>query len=154
ALVTDDRLFGPFGDPAPSTPHSGLYSPLLDLSRADSAAACGSCHDIQNQLGTAIERTYSEWQGTLFSDPAKGRTCAANSCHMALDENGPGPASTQSPMQLRDLHSHAFPGADLALTALPQADAQKKGVQTLLDSSLIGTVCVNSTTRKIWVILD
>jgi hypothetical protein len=153
-LATGNQLYGPFGDPAPQVPHSALYSPLLDLSRAESAAACGACHDIQNQHGTDIERTYQEWQGTLFSNPSTGLTCASNSCHMALPDSGPGPASTVSPDRKRDLHSHAFPGVDVALTPFPQADAQKQQIQTLLDGTMLTTVCFNSTTQKIWVILD
>jgi len=154
ALVSDDRLFGPFGDPVAKTPHSALYSPLFDEQRSESAAACGACHDIQNTLGTPIERTYQEWQQTLFADPAKGLTCAANSCHMALPDTGPAPASTVSLDRNRDLHSHAFPGVDVALTSFPQMDAQRAGIQALLDTALLTTVCLSPTTGKIWVLLD
>ena len=80
-LATDGRLFGPFGDPASGIPHRGLYSPMMDETRAESAAACGSCHDIVNQHGAAVERTFQEWQQTLFAKPPLGLTCASG-CHM------------------------------------------------------------------------
>jgi hypothetical protein len=152
-LVTDDRLFGPFGDPVGETPHNALYSPLFDETRAESAAACGTCHDIVNSHGAAIERTYQEWQGSLFSSPNTGLTCAS-SCHMSLPISGPAPASEISPERKRDLHSHAFPGVDVALTAFPQADAQKQQIQELQDTAVHATVCLDSIARKIWVIID
>src|SRR5689334_14642857 len=47
-LATDQSLFGPFSDPVAGTPHVALYSPYLDSVQTQSAAACGSCHDIVN----------------------------------------------------------------------------------------------------------
>ena len=37
---------------------------------------CGSCHDIQNLQGAHVERTFEEWQGTLFATPPNGQGCA------------------------------------------------------------------------------
>src|SRR6185369_89501 len=145
-LVTDDRLFGPFGDPAPA-PHSALYSPLLDSSRAESAAACGTCHDIVNTHGAAIERTYQEWQASLFSSPNTGLTCAST-CHMTLPATGPAPASEISPQHKRDLHNHGFPAVDVALSAFPEADTQKQQIQALLDTTVQTTICLDPIARK------
>jgi len=136
-MAMDDGLFGPFGDPVPGTPHKGSYSPLFDLTRPESAQACGSCHDIVNQHGAAIERTYQEWQGSLFSDTAKGQTCVR--CHM---NETSGPASSTSPNRIRRLRGHAFPGVDVALTAFPNDDIQIQQVQDLLDFSLQESVCL------------
>jgi hypothetical protein len=148
-LATDGRLFGPFGDPASGIPHRGFYSPMMDETRAESAAACGSCHDIVNQHGAAVERTFQEWQQTLFAKPPLGLTCASG-CHMTGRD---GPASTVS-TKIRRLHDHSFPAVDVALTAFPQMDAQRRQVQQLLDSELQATLCVDNSARAIEVTLD
>ncbi|MEO8213656.1 MAG: multiheme c-type cytochrome [Myxococcales bacterium] len=147
-LAADGTLFGPFGDPVASTPHKSSYSALFDLARPESAAACGTCHDIVNGHGAAVERTYSEWQSTLFVDPKLGQTCVR--CHMNQSE---GPASTTSTGKIRSLGSHALPGVDVALTPFPQADAQKQLVQNLLDTTLSGTLCLTDD-LKIEITVD
>ena len=38
---------------------------------------CGSCHDIQNLQGAHVERTFEEWQATLFAAPPDGQGCAS-----------------------------------------------------------------------------
>jgi hypothetical protein len=153
-LGTDGTLFGPFSDPVPGTPHRSTYSTLFDLSSPDSAQACGSCHDIVNQNMAALERTYSEWHQSLFSDPKLGQTCVR--CHMNQTE---GPASTMSNNKTRALGSHLLPGVDLALTPFPADDpqaqtVQARSVQELLDSVLQGTLCVDVAGQKIEVSLD
>ena len=60
----------------PATPHKGVYSRLLDGATLESASMCGSCHDIQNLQGAHVERTFEEWQGTLFATPPNGQGCA------------------------------------------------------------------------------
>lgn len=136
-LTADGTMFGPFGDPVRNTPHASAYSPLFDMTRPESAAACGSCHDIVNQHGAAVERTFAEWQASLFADPKLGQTCVR--CHMNQSQ---GPASTKSTGQIRSLGSHALPGVDVALTEFPQAAKQKQLVQTLLDGTLTATLCL------------
>jgi hypothetical protein len=147
-LAADGTLFGPFRDPVASTPHKSSYSALFDVARAESAAACGSCHDIVNRHGVAVERTFLEWQSTLFVDPKLGQTCVR--CHMNQSQ---GPASTTSTGKVRSLGSHALPGVDVALTPFPQADAQKQLVQNLLDTTLSGTLCLTDA-LKIEVTVD
>jgi hypothetical protein len=151
-LATDGSLFGPFGDPVAGTPHKSSYSPLFDLSRPESAQACGGCHDIVNQHGAAVERTYAEWQSTIFSDPAAGQTCVR--CHMNQTE---GPASSMSAGKIRSLGGHALPGVDLALTdGFPGAATAQLEVQALLDSTIQGTLCLTDdpTNPQIEVTLD
>jgi hypothetical protein len=150
-LATDGSLFGPISDPVAGIPHAALYSALLDDAEADSARACGTCHDIVNQHGVALERTFQEWQATLFAIPPHGLTCATN-CHMASSD---GPASTVS-NKSRPLHNHEFPAVDIALTAFPGADpaAQAQDAQALLDSVLQGTICLDEDTQQIQVALD
>jgi hypothetical protein len=146
-LATDGTLFGPFADPAPGAPHRSSFSPLFHVARPESAAACGSCHDIVNQRGAAVERTFVEWQESLFSDLKVGQTCTR--CHMAPTS---GPASTKSTL-VRDLRNHAFAGVDVALTPFPEVESQRTRVQTLLDGTLSGTLCLGDD-LKISAYLD
>lgn len=149
-LATDGRMLGPIADPVAGAPHGSAYSALLDGPQTESAAACGTCHDIVNQHDVALERTYQEWGQTLFAIPPHGQSCAQ--CHMAGSD---GPASTVS-TRSRRLHSHQFPAVDLPLTPFPGADAtaQQQGVQAMLDTELQGTICVDDIARKITVALD
>lgn len=146
-LAKDDSLFGPFADPAPS-PHKVRYSTLFDDTQLESAAACGACHDIINNHGAHVERTFEEWRDSVFSKPGKGLACA--SCHM---EGSSGPASTAS-TRTRRLHSHDFAAVDLALTPFPRANEQRAAAQKLMDSSVQSTLCWNPATSKIEVTLD
>jgi hypothetical protein len=152
-LASDGTLFGPFSDPVASPPHRAAYSTLLDDNKTDSASACGSCHDIVNGHGVALERTFKEWQATVFAVPPHGVSCAG--CHMTGSD---GPASVIS-TKVRRLHDHGFPGVDVALTASPLLGAdglahQKQAVQAMLDSELQSTLCYDDATQKITVALD
>jgi Cytochrome c554 and c-prime len=149
-LTTEGRMLGPIADPAPGATHLSGYSTLFDGTQADSAAACGSCHDIVNQHGVALERTYQEWQATRFAIQPHGQSCAQ--CHM---DGSNGPASTVSTITRR-LHDHSFPAVDVPLTAFPGADvdAQRASAQARLDTTLQGTICVDDIARKITLALD
>ncbi len=150
-LATDGRLFGPIADPVGGTPHPSVYSALMDGPQVESAGYCGSCHDIVNQHGVALERTLQEWQSTLFAVPPLGKTCAQ--CHMPGD--GHGPASTTS-TRVRQLHSHDFPAVDLPISAFPGADPEtlRKGAQAMLDPTIQATICVDDIARKFLVAID
>jgi hypothetical protein len=143
-----ESLFGPFSDPVPGSPHKVSKSNLMDDLQAESAAACGSCHDIVNGHGAAIERTFQEWKGTLFAIPPNGQTCAT--CHMPGSDGTAAATTTKR----RRIHDHSLPGVDLALTSFPNADAQKQAVQTLIDPTLLTSVCYSPTASTIEVDLD
>ena len=147
-LATDDSLFGPFDDPASGTPHQGLYSRLLDSATLESAAMCGSCHDIQNLQNAHVERTFEEWQTTIFSGLPNGQGCA--DCHMKTQQ---GAASTVS-TKVRTLHGHGFPAVDLAVTDFPEMDTQRTQAQQLLDTILQPTLCFNDLTKKMELTLE
>jgi hypothetical protein len=149
AIAADDSLFGPFADAAPGTPHKAIYSRLLDGATLESAAMCGSCHDIQNMQGAHVERTFKEWQETLFSTPPNGQGCASN-CHMMTSD---GPASTVS-TKVRRLHAHDFPAVDLALTPFPEMETQRMRAQKLLDDVIQPTLCFNDLTRRMELTLE
>jgi hypothetical protein len=147
-LASDGALFGPFGDPVPGVPHLAKTSPLFDDTSRQSADFCGSCHDIVNQQGAHVERTYAEWQGSLYAQPEKGLSCQA--CHM---DGSDGPASSVS-TRTRRVHKHDFPGMDLATSDFPNAADLRARTQTLQDTSVQSTVCWNARTSRIEVTLD
>jgi hypothetical protein len=152
-LATDGSLFGPFADPVASPPHRAAYSALLDDGQTQSANACGSCHDIVNGHGVALERTFQEWQATLFAVPPHGLSCAG--CHMP-GSDGPAASTTT---KVRRLHDHGFPAVDVALAAFPLLDAngaaaQAQSVQAMLDTTVQGTICYDDAIQKITVALD
>ena len=66
---------GAFTDAVPNEAHASAYSEFLDGTQLASSHACGSCHDIVNGQNAHIERTFEEWQKTVFNAPMKGRTC-------------------------------------------------------------------------------
>ena len=136
-LAADGVLRAGIQSPTPNTAHASAYAALLDRNDPSSASLCGSCHDIVNPLGTHLERTYAEWQGTLFSHGALELTCGE--CHMTGSQ---GLAAQYPGAGLRRVHSHQFPGVDVALGAFPQAAAQQSAVQEALDSTLQAALCV------------
>ena len=140
-LASDGVLRGGFTGPVPNGAHASAYAPLLDRESPASASLCGSCHDIVSPAGGHIERTFAEWQGTVFSHGSTALPCGQ--CHMA-GRDGPAaqdPAATTA-APTRRVHEHTFPGVDVALTSFPAAAAQKAQIQAALDTTLQGEICV------------
>jgi hypothetical protein len=147
-LAQDDKFYGPFDRAAPGTPHKAIYSRLLDGATIESASMCGSCHDIQNLQGAHVERTFEEWQGTLFAALPNGQGGA--DCHMKASK---GPASSVT-TNLRTLHAHNFPAVDLPVTSFPNVDAQKAAAQALLDDVIQPTLCLDELTNQLELTLE
>lgn len=145
-LATDGRLFGPFMDPVPGSPHNVSYSRFLEGATPESANACGSCHDIVNLQNAHVERTFAEWRGTTLSQLPNGESCAQ--CHM---QGRDGPAATSTPTKIRRLHDHGFPAVDLPAVADPP---QRAAAQALLDTALQATLCLNPATRRLQLTID
>ncbi len=149
-LANDLVMRGPYTDPMATHGHPSAYSSLHDRDKADSAKLCGACHDITNDHGVALERTFDEWKKTVFATQL-GASCGQ--CHM--DQSADLRPIAQAPnAPLRRYHTHAQPGVDLALTPFPETDSQKKKVQALLDTTLQTAVCVGDGTAGINVIAD
>ena len=150
-LSDDGVMRGPFADPVASPAHAAGYSPLHDRDQLASADLCGSCHDIVNGLGTHLERTFAEWQGSVYAQPVIGTTCGQ--CHMdqstALEAVAPGGPP-------RRAHDHRFPAVDLPLTPLPGEEVLADAVQDFLDTSLQSALCVRGAegAAQIQVVLD
>lgn len=153
SLADDGVMRGPFADPAPSTAHAAAYSELHDRDRLASSALCGACHDIVNDRGTHLERTFAEWQGSVFSQPVIGTTCGQ--CHMDQSTSLQ-PVASVPGAPPRRLHDHRFPAVDLPLTPFPGADELREATQAFLDTSLQSALCVRGAegVAQIQVVLD
>jgi hypothetical protein len=137
ALADDGVLRGGIVDPVETAAHTSAYSPLHDRTAMESSSLCGSCHDIVTPAGVHLERTYLEWQETLFAKEQSRLTCGE--CHM---EGRDGAAAEAPGAKTRRVHSHAAPGVDLALTPFPESEAQRELVQRSLDTTLAAQLCV------------
>ncbi len=139
-LAQDLVLRGGVRDPLENRAHASAWSPLHDRDEAGAASMCGSCHDIVTPLGGHIERTYLEWQGSLFSRPPFGLTCGA--CHMPGRD---GLVARVEGAPKRRVHDHSMPGVDVALVPFPDRERQRLLVQEFLDDSLGASLCVYPT---------
>ncbi|HEY0463002.1 MAG TPA: multiheme c-type cytochrome [Polyangiaceae bacterium] len=143
-LANDSVMRGALANPLTNSAHQSAYSPLHDRAQLESSQLCGSCHDVVNGHGVAIERSFVEWQASAFAS-SSGSTCGQ--CHMAKSPE-PGPIADVPGAPARDRHSHQFPGVDLALTPFPEAEAQRAAVQSLLDTTLQTALCVRGTGKN------
>ncbi|MCA9490516.1 MAG: hypothetical protein KC621_11355 [Myxococcales bacterium] len=139
-LADDGVLRGGIRDPVENQAHASTWSPLHDRDAPESSSMCGSCHDIVTPLGGHIERTYAEWQRSLFAKPAFGLSCG--DCHMRGRE---GVAAEADDVKLRRVHEHTFPGVDVALIDWPDRDRQRQQIQDLLDDTVNAWLCVSPT---------
>ncbi len=140
-LGNDSTLHGAFDDALPSAAHDSAYSALHDQAQPESATLCGTCHDVVNGHGVAIERSFAEWQASAFAGNA-GSTCGQ--CHMPIGaERGPIADAAAGPA--RERHAHRFPGVDLALSDFPEQAEQRQAVQSLLDTTLRTALCVRGS---------
>jgi hypothetical protein len=150
-LASDDVLRGEYDDPVPNRVHRSTGSKLHDRDRAESATLCGACHDIVNQHGAHIERTFAEWQASVFSQPDVGTTCGQ--CHMDQSTNLE-PAADAPGVFARRTHDHHFPAVDMPFTGdTSDLDAR---IQSFLDTALQSAVCVRGAgaITDLHVILD
>jgi hypothetical protein len=150
-LADDLVLRGEVSDPQANTAHASKYSPLHDSAKLESASMCGSCHDIASPAGAHIERTFQEWQGSVFSNST---TCTVNgTCHMDSDPNTHLPIALNGPTN-RTLHSHDFAAIDVANDPrFPDLATQQARVEGLLGATLQGALCL-TTRNGIRVLLD
>jgi hypothetical protein len=140
SLSGDLTMRGEYANPVPNTAHAAAYSVLQDRDHVESAAMCGACHDIVAPPGAAIERTYAEWQSSIFADPDGGETCAQ--CHMNQGTS-PRPIAQAPNVGPREYHAHDFPAVDVALApGFPNASAERQSTATFLQTTLQTALCV------------
>lgn len=148
-------MLGAIHDPVDNEAHASAYSALLDSATTESAALCGSCHDVVTPNEIHLERTYAEWQASFFSDvdplsggPAiYGQRCGT--CHMGPAVEGP-IADAPGVRADRLYHPHGMPAVDVALHDWPNAELgpqlraeQLEGIAFQRKSALCTTICVS-----------
>ncbi len=179
-LANDTTMRGEYTDPVSNKAHLGAYSELHDAdglhtksgNGLESSKLCGACHDIVvpahfsgASQDVALERTYTEWQGSIFGQTgpfSSPDACGSGGCHTRptnFDTTYAGvpiaDATLNPGVKAREhLHPHGFPGVDLALTDFPEKDAQRKGVDTMLASTLRITLCVANLENVIGVVIE
>jgi len=131
-LANDTTMRGAPTDPVPNGAHHSAYSGSHDRNRAESSRLCGGCHDVVTPRGVHLERTFDEYQRSLFGKQGTGfETCSG--CHMpAL----PGPVARGVELQ-RSRHEHLWPGVDTALTTFPDRAVQQRAVECELSLSAL-----------------
>ncbi len=143
-LANDITMRGEYADPVANTAHPAAYSQLHDRSDLGSSPLCGACHDIVTPPGAAIERTYADWQSSIFSHAQGGDTCTQ--CHMQELPAGSGltPIAQAPNVFARKVHVHSFQAVDQALTAgFPEApDAGGESFQQFLNTTVSTALCV------------
>jgi hypothetical protein len=150
-LSEDPIMRGAIGDPVDNEAHEAEYSALHDRTSPQSATLCGPCHDIVNPNGVPIERTYTEWKGSLYAHdtPRELQTCGR--CHMAGRD---GLAAEYPGVKSRRVTNHMMAAVDVALTSWPEIDAQTQEVQRLLDPTLFNQICVTRVAGGLEVEID
>lgn len=157
-IAFDDLFRANVVEPLEPTVHGVARSDTHDRDKLESAAMCGSCHDIVTPAGAHIERTYAEWQASFYSDASSndpeqpalyGLTC--NDCHMRRT-TGPIASNYPGVRGDRDRHSHMFVGVDVAVTDFPNAELgpelraeQREAIDQVRKTSLCASLCVRET---------
>lgn len=124
ALANDTTLRGAITDPVPNPAHESAYSVLQDRNRIDSSNLCGGCHDVVTPNEVHLERTFLEYQESMFAQ--EGTTFdSCSGCHMPGRRGEP--VAAGSPPRTR--HEHLWPGVDTALTDFPDREVQRRAVE-------------------------
>lgn len=124
-LANDTTMRGALEDPVRPPAHEVAYSALHDGKDPRSAALCGTCHDIKTPAGVHLERTFAEWNGSIFSKGDAPQTC--NACHMP-GVDGTAAQSDDIDVPSRRVHTHLFAGVDTALTDFPDIEVQRAAI--------------------------
>jgi hypothetical protein len=138
-LAMDQTMRGGAKNPAETPAHDSAFDPTLMASQTNQSTMCGSCHDVVTPAGVALERTYTEWQASLFSqdDPSRFLPITCSGCHMisstGVIAQGPG---LSVGTRTDGFHDHSLPAIDQAITDFPNKDAQTMGIQTELEGAI------------------
>jgi hypothetical protein len=126
-LADDTTMRAGIKQPVATGAHSSVHSDLHDRNRGESSRLCGSCHDVVTPHGVKLERTFIEYQESLFAKPGRGfDTCSG--CHMP---GRPGRVAENADTKTdeRVVHEHLWPAVDVALGEFPDREAQRLAVE-------------------------
>jgi len=143
-LADDQTVRGPIRDAMESGAHGSRYSKLHDRDQLASSTMCGACHDLQTPHGSLIERTFAEWQSSVFARAPGGATCGQ--CHMPQQPEMQ-PIANVAGAAPRHMHGHSFPAVDVALTPFPETESQRVAIQEQLDLTVQSALCVGPSSR-------
>lgn len=138
-LASDGVMRGGIRTPMQAGGHAMAYSPLHDRHDLRSSALCGSCHDVVTPNGVHLERTYLEWQQSVFNSDDERQRNTCNDCHMPGRDEA---IAAVEGAPVRRHHDHSMPGVDVALTDFPERGAQRALVQRELDTLVVTELCV------------
>lgn len=150
-LANDATMRAALVEPFASPAHAIAYGAYQDGDRRESSQLCGSCHDVVVPSGVHLERTFEEYKTSVFGRLEEGfETCAG--CHMP-GRNGRAAELPVAPE--RTVHAHLWPGVDVALSAWPGTEVQRRAIECDLalntrirsfDSDGLGTFTVQTET--------
>jgi hypothetical protein len=152
SLSGDLVMRGEYSNPVTNSAHASSYDALHDRAQAQSASMCGACHDIVSPPGANIERTFSEWQASVYATP-QGDTCVQ--CHMVPSAT-PGPIAQVPGANLpaRNTTAHDFPAVDVALSpGFPNVTNETASVIQALQATIQVALCV-TTPGAVRVLVD
>lgn len=125
-LANDTVLRGGIRDPVDPKVHGAAYSELHDRNSVNSSRLCGACHDFATPNDVFLERTFDEYQSSLFSKNGSLSFDTCQGCHM---EGEFGVVANVAGVPARRFHEHVWPGVDIALTDFPHRDAMRAAVE-------------------------
>ncbi|HEU5076021.1 MAG TPA: multiheme c-type cytochrome [Polyangiaceae bacterium] len=148
-LANDRTMRGPFEDAAANAAHASAYDPHFDGARPEASTLCGACHDVtlpEPLVGAEVplERTFVEWQASLFAAPHDQGGVGCSGCHMPKSPRRERAAESPGAPRRRSAR-HDFEGIDQALTPFPERERQQILVERLVASSLLAEICVAET---------
>jgi hypothetical protein len=155
-LANDQTMRGGVADPVSSPAHRSAHDPLMN-SDGNRSEICGSCHDIVLPNGVELERTFQEWQTTIFNESDARFALSCGSCHMRSSTDVVADAPGLSvPSRQFGFHEHLWPGIDQALTPFPGFDVQAAAIQRDLDPAIaiIGPAPLTSNVQPGGICLD
>ena len=128
-LAGDTIMRASLAAPRATSAHDTAYSRLHDRNHGDSTRLCGSCHDVVTPNGVRLERTFAEYEKSVFATSRRGfETC--NGCHMDARDTGDGVR-----------HEHLWAGVDVALEDFPDRAAQRAAIECALSQNArIGSI--------------
>jgi hypothetical protein len=140
-LANNTTMRGGIDDPKDNGVHPTAYSSLHDRDSPESATLCGSCHDIVTD-NVHLERTFSEWKDSVFTDPPFDQSCSV--CHMTGSDDV---VADFDGVPIRRRHSHLFPAVDTALTEWPGKPEMKAAIEEELRTTVQSELCYNPGTN-------
>lgn len=129
-LANDTIMRGALDRPLKPTAHgvAPSRSKFHDPDQLDSSLLCGTCHDIVTPNGTHIERTLVEYLESVNAKPDGFNSC--QDCHMKRSRIEQPAAPGYPGVSARKVHSHLWPGVDVALTPdMPNQDALRSAIE-------------------------